>query len=216
VALSPIPEGERPDPTTELVPVLDTTERALLPIVKVTLEQERIDYMVEDRGFSEQIFGRRSTATIGETSEPFVVLVRAEDADRARRLLEGLESGAPAQEVAPTEDRFIQGGAHADRQTAYAAPPEGSAAGEAHIGVHLRDARTGDSIGSLTEAQFERLAALLERESTDDDDYYVDNATLELLAREGVDEQVIAMLREALGRREGMDVQWRRRGETGS
>jgi hypothetical protein len=79
--------------------------------------------------------------------------------------------------------------------------------------IDLEDAKTGTHIGSLTEAQFEDLSTHLERESSDDDDYYIDGSTLDLLADKPVDASVVQMLRQALGSRSGMDVRWTRRAD---
>jgi hypothetical protein len=185
-----------PSPNAKLVPVLETTERAILPLAEAALTQEGIDYSVEHRGLSDQIFGTRSSSTVGETDEPFAVVVRSEDASRARQLLDaltatpiGLPDGSEASGVAP--DRPLQA-------------PAASAAGD----VALFDAATGLHVGSLSEAQFANLATHLERESSADDDYYVTTATLEMLADEQVAPATVELLRRALAGREGMDIRW--------
>lgn len=195
--LRPLPDDQAPAPNAELVAILRTSERALLPLFRLSLEQRGIDVTIEDSGFSEQLFGRRSSATVGETRQPFSILVRSEDATRARQVLEDLQQpgtstpAAPAASVTPTGPM---------------APTEADA-------IDLEDAKTGTHIGSLTEAQFEDLSTHLERESSDDDDYYIDGSTLDLLADKPVDASVVQMLRQALGSRSGMDVRWTRRAD---
>jgi processive 1,2-diacylglycerol beta-glucosyltransferase len=75
----------------------------------------------------------------------------------------------------------------------------------------LYDDVTGILLGNLSEAEFAFLAGQLERESTRDDDYYINRATVELLAARGADEHLLELLRAALGDREEAEVRWVRR-----
>jgi hypothetical protein len=50
----------------------------------------------------------------------------------------------------------------------------------------------------------------LEEESIDDTDYYIDQATLELFEEMGVEADLLALLRQALGTREGIEIVWSR------
>lgn len=182
-----------PTPDAHLVPVLQTTERALLPLAEAALTQEGIDYAVQNRGLADQILGQRTSATIGETNEPFSVVVRSTDAARARQLLDALTMS-----------------------TVPAGPPETPELPEATLSrttiapgqVALFDAATGGHIGSLTDAQFTDIASHLERESQSDDDYYMTSATIDMLAEANVDAAAVALLRHALGGRDGMEVRW--------
>jgi processive 1,2-diacylglycerol beta-glucosyltransferase len=74
--------------------------------------------------------------------------------------------------------------------------------------VALFDAATGQHVGSLTDAQFVDVSRRLERESTTDNDYYLSTATLDMLAEANVDPATLALLRHALGGRDGMDIRW--------
>jgi hypothetical protein len=197
VPLSPLPADQTPSPNAELVAVLRTTERGLLPLARVTLEQQGIDFTVDDRGLSEQLLGRRSSATVGETTQPFSILVRSEDAARARQALDDLQMPATVMPAAPPLSRQVE-------------VPRASTGPDA---IDLHDAQTGVYVSSHTEAQFEDLSAHLEQESTDDDDYYVDGPTLDLLTEASVDPVVVDALRAALGPRASMDVRWTRRAE---
>ena len=199
--LSPLPADQAPDPDAKLVSVLQTTERGLLPVARMTLEQQGIEFTVEDRGFSEQLFGRRSSATVGETLEPFSILVRTEDAPRARQALDDLRQPSdpsPAGQAVPASP---------------AGPAPSGAQAHGRPAIDLHDAKTDVYIGSLTADQFEELSTHLERESSTDDDYYIDGATLDLLSGAPVDPGVVQMLRTALGSRAGMDVRWTRRAD---
>ena len=186
-----------PDPDARLVAVLETTERGLLPLARMALEQEGIEYTVQNRGIADQIIGRRSSLTVGETDPPLLVVVRAEDEARARQVLRDLASAPVA---APTGDSSappVPGG----RQPA-------SPAGASGDRVTLTDADTGAALGSLTRAQFGSLAAHLELESSTDDDYFITEATIAMLEEKGADAEAIALLRQALGGRSDLTIRW--------
>ncbi len=75
--------------------------------------------------------------------------------------------------------------------------------------IELWELETGRSLGEITEAQRQQLIDLLEEESAEDRDYWIDEPTLEMLAEHGVDPELVERLRTALGGREGFDVAWR-------
>jgi hypothetical protein len=76
--------------------------------------------------------------------------------------------------------------------------------------IELRDKETKRAVGSITEDQLQFLIDQLEEESIDDTDYYIDGATLEMFADRGIDPQLLTLLREALGNRDGMEIEWQR------
>jgi processive 1,2-diacylglycerol beta-glucosyltransferase len=76
--------------------------------------------------------------------------------------------------------------------------------------IKLFDAGSDHEIGTLTEAQFTFLQDHLEEESEDDQDYYINGATIDVFEAEGADRGLVDMLRRALGEREEMDVRWTR------
>ena len=76
--------------------------------------------------------------------------------------------------------------------------------------VELYDAESDTLLGSLTDEQFQSLADSLEEESTTDQDYYIDAATIDMLDEEAADPGLVAMLRKALAGRAGMDIRWER------
>ena len=76
--------------------------------------------------------------------------------------------------------------------------------------IKLFDASTGVQIGTLTETQLQFLIDQLEEESDDDQDYYINAATLDMFAEGRDDEPLIDLLRRALGTRSEMDVRWER------
>lgn len=76
--------------------------------------------------------------------------------------------------------------------------------------IELRDKDTGKSLGSISEEQLQFLVDRLEEESRDDRDYYLNQTTLDALAETG-DAGLIALLRHAMGEREGIEIEWSRR-----
>jgi len=67
-------------------------------------------------------------------------------------------------------------------------------------------------IGSITDADLKVLTDALEEESTTDQDYYIDAATLDVIGDGRATEHLMHVLRTALGSRAGMDIRWARRG----
>lgn len=74
--------------------------------------------------------------------------------------------------------------------------------------IALTEAASGALIGRLTENQLRWLVDVLEEESSDDRDYYIDTATIDLLRSVGADADLVEMLRRALGRRDGFEIAW--------
>jgi processive 1,2-diacylglycerol beta-glucosyltransferase len=74
--------------------------------------------------------------------------------------------------------------------------------------IKLYDLQSGDLVGELTEEQFGFLASELEEESSEDQDYYLNQATVDMLEADGADPGLIAVLRQALGAKEDMDIRW--------
>ena len=74
--------------------------------------------------------------------------------------------------------------------------------------VQLFDAESKKPIGTITEDQLHFLMFQLEEESETDQAYYIDAATIDMLTEDGGDANLIALLRNALGAREGIEVRW--------
>jgi hypothetical protein len=70
---------------------------------------------------------------------------------------------------------------------------------------------TNQLLGSITEADLQVLIDALEEESTKDQDYYIDAATIEVIADGRATEHLVALLRAALGSSDGVDIRWERR-----
>ena len=73
---------------------------------------------------------------------------------------------------------------------------------------NLYDSETGQRIGQISSEQLRFLAQLLEEESLEDRDYYINRATIDFFETKNPDPELIAMLRKALGNREDMEIRW--------
>ena len=67
---------------------------------------------------------------------------------------------------------------------------------------------SGATLGDLTEGQLQFLIDELEEESDSDHDYYIDAGTIDMLVSAGADAELVAMLRRAMGSREGVEIAW--------
>jgi hypothetical protein len=67
---------------------------------------------------------------------------------------------------------------------------------------------TGDTIGDITDKQLAFLVEQLEEEHDEDEDYFVDRDTLELLSDNGADPELLALLEKAIGDDDSMDIAW--------
>jgi hypothetical protein len=77
--------------------------------------------------------------------------------------------------------------------------------------IALRNKATGALIGHITESDLNILIKVLEEESSTDQDYYLDAATLDLIQEEDMySAPAVAMLRNALGDQDGIDIVWSR------
>jgi len=72
----------------------------------------------------------------------------------------------------------------------------------------LYDATTGAELGQITDGQLEFWQDQLEEESPEDQDYYLNQETLDCFAEQGADAALIDLLRAALAGREGIDIRW--------
>jgi hypothetical protein len=76
--------------------------------------------------------------------------------------------------------------------------------------IELRDEDTGAFLGTITEAQLQFLIDQLEEEDSEDTDYYINQATLDMFEQSGADPQLLSLLRKALGTRDDMEMKWSR------
>lgn len=76
--------------------------------------------------------------------------------------------------------------------------------------IVLREKDTDRDIGTITEAQLQFLRDQLEEESPEDQDYYLNEVTLDAFAEAGAEPELLALLRRALAGREEMEFRWTR------
>ncbi len=76
--------------------------------------------------------------------------------------------------------------------------------------IELRDKDTDAFLGTITETQLQFLIDQLEEEDSEDTDYYINQATIEMFEQEGADPQLLSILRKCLGNREDMEIRWSR------
>ena len=77
--------------------------------------------------------------------------------------------------------------------------------------IDLYNAATNQLLGSITEADLQVLIDALEEESLQDRDYYIDAATIDVIADGRASDHLVGLLRGALGSAEGVDIRWQRR-----
>ena len=66
-------------------------------------------------------------------------------------------------------------------------------------------------LGSITEADLKVLVDGLEEESAEDRDYFIDLATIDVLADGRATDHLVRLLREAVGNDPGVEIRWERR-----
>jgi len=75
----------------------------------------------------------------------------------------------------------------------------------------LHDKDSGNLLGTITEQQLQFLIDQLEEESNADQDYYINEATLDMFEAAGADAGLLTLLRSALAGREEMEIRWSRK-----
>ena len=77
--------------------------------------------------------------------------------------------------------------------------------------IDVYNSATDELLGSITEADLQVLVDALEEESSDDQDYYIDAATIDVIGDGRATEHLLNILRKGLGNAEGVDIRWTRR-----
>lgn len=68
---------------------------------------------------------------------------------------------------------------------------------------------TGETIGQINETQLQFLVDMLEEEDEEDQDYFIDQDTLELFSDNKCDPELLLMLENAIeDGEEGVDIAW--------
>lgn len=74
--------------------------------------------------------------------------------------------------------------------------------------IELRDKTTDEFLGSISDEELQFLVDELEEESLLDRDYYIDAATIDMLAEDGAPSSLVELLRRVLGGRDGLEIRW--------
>jgi hypothetical protein len=77
--------------------------------------------------------------------------------------------------------------------------------------INLYRVANNELIGAISPADLQVLIDVLEEESQQDQDYYIDAPTIDLLAEGGASEALLNTLRLTLGSSEGVDIRWAER-----
>lgn len=78
------------------------------------------------------------------------------------------------------------------------------------MGVRISDKSNGRMIGEISDQDFQFLVDQLEEESSRDTDYFVDQATVEILQAAGGSASLVSLLTAAVGSTDGVDITWQR------
>jgi processive 1,2-diacylglycerol beta-glucosyltransferase len=179
VALVPERPAGAPNPDATLVSVFETTDTAVLPLATMTLDEHGIEYSVEVDSTLAAMRHRPDVLDQARSDATHRIVVRQEDALRAGDLVADLVE----------------------------APPEAPAPG-IDAPTPVVDLATGQPLGALTSAQSRFLIDALEEESPTETRYYVDPVTIDMLETKGADPDLVALLRRALGGRDGMEIRF--------
>jgi hypothetical protein len=77
--------------------------------------------------------------------------------------------------------------------------------------IDLYTAATNEMLGNITESDLKVLVDALEEEGLNDQDYYIDSATIDVIADGKASEHLVGLLRRAVGSGDGVDIRWQRR-----
>jgi len=77
--------------------------------------------------------------------------------------------------------------------------------------IDLYNVATDQLLGSITEADLKVLVDGLEEESSQDQDYFIDRETIDLLGDGRATDHLLTLLRTAVGSSDGVEIRWRRR-----
>ena len=77
--------------------------------------------------------------------------------------------------------------------------------------IDLYSNDTNKLVGTITDADLRVLVDALEEESEDDQDYWIDKATIDVLGDGRATEHLLTLLRKAVGSSDGVEIRWERR-----
>ena len=76
------------------------------------------------------------------------------------------------------------------------------------MAITLYDNDSNAAIGDISETDLQFLVDNLEEETSDDQDYYLRPETMAMLTERGGGDDLMALLRGALGEKEGVEIRW--------
>jgi hypothetical protein len=76
--------------------------------------------------------------------------------------------------------------------------------------VKIYDKGTKKFLGVISEEELQFLADNLEEESIQDDDYYINRATLEYLVEQGMTPHLRKILEQAMKSRDSVEITWKK------
>ena len=188
--------------------VFETSDEALLPLATMALEGERVEYVVwRPPGIG--WLGSRSEMPFIDTGVRAVILVRSDDAARARDVLADLKQ-------ASREQALGFGAAFAPDVAPQVDSEDAPEVLEPEVVrmFELRDPRNGTSLGQITDLQARFLVDELEGEDSVQARYFIDPSTIEMLETAGADRELVETLRRALGSQDSVEIQFSLRGLT--
>ena len=74
--------------------------------------------------------------------------------------------------------------------------------------LKLMNEESGQVIGEVNETEMRFLVDMLEEESAEDADYFINQDTIDMLEVRGGDPELIALLRQAVGESDGIEITW--------
>jgi hypothetical protein len=74
--------------------------------------------------------------------------------------------------------------------------------------VRVTDKSNGAVLGTISKEDLHFLIEQLEEESSQDNDYFIDQTTVDILEEAGGSASLVAMLRAAVGSSDGIDIAW--------
>jgi len=76
--------------------------------------------------------------------------------------------------------------------------------------IDLYNNETNELLGSITESELQLLVDTLEEESSTDQDYYINQETIDMIADGRASDHLLQLLRAALGTSDGVEIRWKR------
>lgn len=78
------------------------------------------------------------------------------------------------------------------------------------MSIRISEKASGRVLGEVSEADLAVLISHMEEESSTDQDYYVEALAIEAIEQLGASSGFVALLRNAVGSAEGVDIAWSR------